>query len=69
METRNLVRALLASAIVSILVTVAFLYFGVAGWTGVHSHPGAWLFAAQAFGLLFLAGALASIATLFLTRK
>ncbi|MDJ0941001.1 MAG: hypothetical protein QNJ00_14670 [Woeseiaceae bacterium] len=69
MEIRNLRRALIASATVAVLITVAFLYFGVSGWTGVHSHPGAWLFAAQAFGLLFLAGALASIATLFLTRK
>ena len=69
MVTRNLARALLASAAVAFLMTVAFLRFGVGGWSGVFSHPGAWLFFAQTFGLFFLAGVLASTATLLLAKR
>lgn len=71
METRNLLKALLASAIVSVLMTFAFLQFvnGPGGWAEMLSHPGFWVFFVQASGLLFLTGVLASALTLFMVRR
>jgi hypothetical protein len=68
---RNLVRAIIASALVSIPMAFASLtVVQVDGdWSGLVSHPGFWIYFARACGWYFLAGILASVLTLFFTSK
>lgn len=71
MSGPNLVRAIIASALVSIPMSIASVTsVQVDGnWTDFVSHPGFWIFYARACGWYFLAGISASILTLFLTSK
>jgi putative copper export protein len=68
---RNLVRAIIASALVSIPMAFASLtVVQVDGdWSDLVSHPGFWIYFARACGWYFLAGILASVLTLFFTSK
>ena len=67
----NLLRAIIASALVSIPMAFASLtVVQVDGnWSGLVSHPGFWVFFARACGWYFLAGFSASVLTLFFTSK
>ena len=68
---RNLVRAIIASVLVSIPMAFASLtVVQVDGdWSDLVSHPGFWIYFARACGWYFLAGILASVLTLFFTSK
>ena len=71
MSGRNLIWAILASAVVS--APMAFASMTIvqvdSDWSDIFSHPGFWIYFARACGWYFLAGILASVLTLFLTSR
>jgi putative copper export protein len=68
---RNLVRAIIASALVSIPMAVASqtVVLVDGSWSDLVSHPGFWIYFARACGWYFLGGIAASVLTLFFTSK
>jgi hypothetical protein len=68
---RNVVRAIIASALVSIPMAVATqtVVLVDGNWTDLLSLPGFWIYFARACGWYFLGGVAASVLTLFFTSK
>jgi len=68
---RILVRAIVASALVSIPMAVASqtVVLVDGSWSDLISHPGFWNYFTRACGWYFLGGIAASVLTLFLTSK
>ena len=71
MSGQNLVRAVIASLIVSIpmaFITLTIVYVD-GNFLDLVSHSRFWTLLAEGFGWYFLAGILASVLTLFFTSK
>ena len=69
MTSRNLLNALIASAVVSVPFGLASMTIMSGSWLDTVTHPGFWMFYGESFLWFFAATILASALTLVLISK